>query len=473
MAPRPGGGSATRTGVRLSLVGDAGRLDLAVDPAAAGATLAEEYAGRLGLPDAPTLRTLRGDLLAPDRSLAELGLRSGAVLLAETAGHSADHSADHSAVRAAPGAGSRSSEPVPPATLAAHPAALLLSVALAAASAAAATLPSYPGPARWLCVPIFLGCLVGVVVRSGRLDGADAESLAVTAPAFAAAAGWTAGYSPEPGGTQVGVLAAGLMAVVGAAVARAAISLDRDERLRVWLVGGGALGAAAVLLLLGGADAAVLLALAYGVAVAAARLLPYAAVDVPDDVLLDLDRLAVTSWSARERPRGRRRAMVRPESVAELVRRGQGVLLTGTLAIALAAVIAGPAAIWATRGQGASAVGTLVMVAAGGCALALTARSVRARVPRAALRLAAVIDLAVLGGLLLARHAPGSPWPWLAGAWVLGGLALLAALLLGRGWRSVWWARMADVAETLCVVVVLAALPVATGLFTVVRGLPG
>ena len=113
------------------------------------------------------------------------------------------------------------------------------------------------------------------------------------------------------------------------------------------------------------------------------------------------------------------------------------------------------------------------MVAAGGCALALTGRSVRARVPRAALRLAAVVDLSVLGALLLSRHAPGSPWPWLAGAWVLGGLALLSAVLLGRGWRSVWWARAADVSETLCVVVVLAALPVATGLFTLVRGLTG
>ena len=466
MAPRLDGAPVTRASVRLTVTGDPGRVDLAVDPATASGALAREYAEQLGLPHVPALSTLRGDDLAPDRSLAELGLRSGAVVLAVPSGPPSADPSSGPAAAARPGSEG-------PQALPARPAALLLSVVLASASAAAATLPSYPGPARWFCVAIFLGCLVGVVTRSGRLDGADAESLAVTAPAFAAAAGWTAGFSPEPGGVQVGLLAAGLMAVVGAAVGRAAISLDRDERLRVWLVGGGALGAAAVLLLLGGADAAVLLALAYGVGVAAARLLPYAAVDVPDDVLLDLDRLAVTSWSARERPRGRRRAMVRPESVAEVVRRGQGVLLTGTLAIALSAAIAGPAAIWATRGQGASAVGALVMVGAGGCALALTARSVRARVPRAALRLAAVTDLAVLGGLLLARHAPGSPWPWLAGAWVLGALALLAALLLGRGWRSVWWARMADVAETLCVVVVLAALPVATGLFTVVRGLAG
>ena len=44
MAPRLEGASATRAGVRLTLVGDAGRVDLAVDPAAAGAALAEEYA---------------------------------------------------------------------------------------------------------------------------------------------------------------------------------------------------------------------------------------------------------------------------------------------------------------------------------------------------------------------------------------------------------------------------------------------
>ncbi len=450
----------------VSVIGDAGRLDLAVDPGTDVATVSQRYAEQLGLTQAPELTSSRGRPLAADRSVGASGLTSGSVLVALPP---TDHDPGPETSALGPDPRSRpSGTPEPTAGL------VQLGVVAAVASAAVATLPSYPGPARWFCVAIFLGCFVALVTRSGSAQGRRAESLAVAAPAFAAAAGWTAGYSPEPGGVQVGVLTAGLMSVVGAAVARAAIPLDIDERLRVWLLGGGALATLSALLLLGGGDVAVLLSLVYGVAVAGARLLPYAAVDVPDDVLLDLDRLAVTAWSARERrARGRRRSMVRPESVGAVVRRGQGILLTGTLAIALTASVAGPAAIGATRGAGSAALGTLVMVGAGGCALALTARAVRARVPHGALRLAALIDLGLLGLLLLVRYAPGLPWPWLAASWVLGGVALLAGLLLGRGWRSVWWARAADVAETLCLVVVIAMLPVATGLFSVVRGLPG
>ena len=45
--------------------------------------------------------------------------------------------------------------------------------------------------------------------------------------------------------------------------------------------------------------------------------MPGLAVDVPDQLLLDLERLAVTAWSARERPAGRRgRTLVAPEAVA-------------------------------------------------------------------------------------------------------------------------------------------------------------
>ena len=55
----------------------------------------------------------------------------------------------------------------------------------------------------------------------------------------------------------------------------------------------------------------------------AVSLLPYLVVDVPDEALIDLDRLQNTAWSAREQPRGsrRKRVIVRPDGVAAVVRR--------------------------------------------------------------------------------------------------------------------------------------------------------
>ena len=52
---------------------------------------------------------------------------------------------------------------------------------------------------------------------------------------------------------------------------------------------------------------------------------PAVAVDVPDQYLIDLERLAVTAWSARERPHGRRgRMVVPPPAVAHVAARAPG-----------------------------------------------------------------------------------------------------------------------------------------------------
>ena len=95
---------------------------------------------------------------------------------------------------------------------------------------------------------------------------------------------------------------------------------DHDELAQVWLVVGGAAATLVTVFLLTGASAHGVWTVVFAAAVVAARLLPYTVVDVPDRALLDLDRLAVTAWSARERPRGgRRRAVVRYDGVGRLV----------------------------------------------------------------------------------------------------------------------------------------------------------
>ena len=95
----------------------------------------------------------------------------------------------------------------------------------------------------------------------------------------------------------------GLVAAVTAGVAGA---LDRraQEVLRVWIVAGVALfvltGAAALV----GLPAQVVWGVLLVLAMLAARFVPGLAVDVPDQYLIDIERLAVTAWSARDRPHG-------------------------------------------------------------------------------------------------------------------------------------------------------------------------
>lgn len=48
---------------------------------------------------------------------------------------------------------------------------------------------------------------------------------------------------------------------------------------------------------------------------------------------------------------------------------------------------------------------------------------------------------------------------------VLGTISLAAGVATGRGWRSVWWSRKAEVAEGLAGALALASTVVASGLF--------
>jgi hypothetical protein len=47
----------------------------------------------------------------------------------------------------------------------------------------------------------------------------------------------------------------------------------------------------------------------------------------------------------------------------------------------------------------------------------------------------------------------------------LGLVVVLAAMATGRGWRSAWWSRRAEVAEALCGSSALAVVLVASGFF--------
>ena len=445
--------------VRLSVAGPVARVDLAVPVWADADTVLARYLDETGTADAGplVLRTSDGRVLEPERPLAALGLEHGDLL----------HVGPAEPAPALADAPARSARPAVPAARSARTAtrAALAGVAAVAAAGLSVTLTS---ELRLAAGALLLLCaLLGL----GRLPR---EPLAWSAvlPAFGLGAGYALGHASGPGGLFLGLAVAGLGALAVAAAARAVVPVGEEEVLDVWLAASAALALSSLLALVTGAAAAGLLAGLIALAVMAALLLPALVVDVPDTVLVDLDRLAVTAWSPRERARGgRKRAVVRPEAVAGVVRRAQRLVTAGSVAVAVVVAVAGPV-LSLTAPHGLTGDGARVLVLLGAAVLTLAARGVRSRVPRSGFRAAAALCFLALGAEVALRLADlGEGWWWLlpAVAALLGVLVALTAVAVGRGWRSVWWARLADVAQSLCLVLMVAAVPVATGLFAWVR----
>ncbi|GAB4000765.1 hypothetical protein GCM10028771_36970 [Nocardioides marmoraquaticus] len=283
-------------------------------------------------------------------------------------------------------------------------------------------------------------------------------------------------WSPGRGGALLALAVTGLAAAVVAALARTGADDEAGEQvLRIWITCGGGLAAVAVAWLLVGAAPLALAVVALAAVVLATRLLPSFVVDVDDDVLLDLDRLAVTAWSARDVPQGgRKRHQVRRSMVDDVVAHSRRAVVAGVVVTSITAAVAAPVVLLRGGPLGGDAttwagIGCLALVGLAGAALGLAGRSFRSRLPRRLLGLSSCWLVLLAGGALAAR-LDGS-WVW----WSLAVLVLvvpgvvMAAVRLGHGWRSVWWARAGEVVETLCGVLVVALVPLASGLFDVIR----
>lgn len=431
----------------LTVHGPSGVIDLMVPPEALAVDVATEYAAQCRLVAVPTLHTRRGVPLAADEPLSRAGLHTGAVLVASGALRRGD-----------PG-------PAPRRRLTASSAGPTAWLALAAGLAA---------PAGWLAarsggaqqdaavVLLALAALVGVL-PVGRL----ARHRVLAAPVFGGAAAFAVAWSPVPERLPTVIGAAALGAALTAAVGRA-LDRDSDEALRVWIVAGVSVflvaGAAALI----GWGPQTVWALLLVAAMLSARLVPGLAVDVPDQYLLDLERLAVTAWSARERPTGRRgRTVVPVDAVQDVAARGARLVTAAGAATWAVTAVAAPLLL-ATATLPVDRIGARALVFLVGAALLLAARSYRHAAARTLLRGA---GLTCWVALLVVLLDPGSPWrsavPTL-GVIALGGVLLLVAVATGRGWRSAWWSRRAEVAEALVGSGALGATVVAVGLF---RGL--
>ena len=434
--------------IAVSIHGPAGVLDLVVPAGATAVDVAREYAKQADVPGIPLLQTALGERLNAAVPLGEAGIQPGDVLVATTGVHRPRRVTLLQAAKNAPES---------PAL-----AAMIAWVAALVAALAA----WYAGRAgddvvRTVAVGVLLACSIAGVLPLGR----HARQRAAAAPAFAAAAAFAALHEPGVHLLPAVLGAAGISAAVVAGIGRA-LSVHDDEVSTVWIVSGLTVFACCAVPAMLGWDARVAWTLLVFLSMMAARFAPSLAVNVPDEALLDLDRLAVTAWSARDsRRQGRRgRIVVGADAMERLVRRASRTVTAAAAAILVVVLIAGPLLLQSATID-LDRIGARCLVLFSGCSLLLAARSYRHAAARVLLRLAGLGALLVLAAHLVVAGGAGQVDTFFYVAVALGVVAVVAAVATGRGWRSVWWSRRAEVSESLAGSLAFAALVVAAGLF--------
>ena len=438
--------------IALSIHGPAGVLDLVVPAGATAVDVAREYAQQADVPGIPLLQTALGERLNAALPLREAGVQPGDVLVATTSVHRPRRVTLLQTARNAPES---------PALAAMIAGIAAVTAALAAWYAARAGNEDV----RTATVGVLLACSLVGVLPLGR----HARQRAAAAPACAAAAAYAALY--EPGAHLLPAIlgAASIAAAVVAAIGRAVSSGDdgvSDEVSTVWIVSGLTVFACCAVPAMVGWDARVTWALMVFLAMMAARFAPSLAVNVPDEALLDLDRLAVTAWSARDtgRPGRRGRIVVGAEAMERLVRRATRTVTAAAAAILVVVLVASPLLLRSATID-LDRIGARCLVLFAGCSLLLAARSYRHATARALLRLAGLGALLALAAHLAVAGGGGHVDTFFYVTVALGAVAIAAAVATGRGWRSVWWSRRAEVAESLAGSLAFAALVVAAGVF--------
>lgn len=440
--------SSARTTIALSIHGPAGVLDLVVPAGATAVDVAREYARQADVAAIPLLQTALGERLNAAVPLSEAGIQPGDVLVATTGVHRPRRVTLLQSAKNAP-------ESPALAAMIAWVAALVAALAAWYAGRAGDDV------ARTVAVGVLLACSIAGVLPLGR----HARQRAAAAPAFAAAAAYAALHEPGVHLLPAVLGAAGLSAAVVAGIGRA-LSVEGDEVGTVWIVSGLTIFACCAVPAMLGWDARVTWTLLVFLSMMAARFAPSLAVDVPDEALLDLDRLAVTAWSARDsRRQGRRgRIVVAADAMERLVHRASRIVTGAAAAILVTMLVASPLLLH-TATIDLDRIGARCLVFFAGCSLLLAARSYRHAAARILLRLAGLGALVALAVHLVAGPAASHVDVFFYVTVGLGAIALAAAVAAGRGWRSVWWSRRAEVAESLCGSFAFAAAVVAAGVF--------
>jgi hypothetical protein len=444
-------GLGTTDTVAITVHSESGAVDLVVPLGASVSDVSREYAARCELAMPPVLTTSTGRVLPGAASLASTGVVSGGLLVASTGGSARRPPAvaiDPSSVAAQPGAGG-----------AAWVAATAVLGVVAGVLAAGRDHAGHDWVVGFLAVCALVG-----VVPVGRYT----EVRVAAAPAFAGAAAYAVVWRPGDAYDALTFGIAGLAAAVAAAVALA-LGARRTEPQVVWIAGGTLTFLVTGAGVLAGYSPQVAWSFLLTLCVLAARFVPAFAIDVPDQMLIDLEKLAVTAWSARDRPAGRRGRMVIPEAgISDLLARGRRVVDAATVAVLVVVVVSLPslsAAVERSAGRDIDRYGVLALAFFAGASFLLAARSYRHALAANLLRASGLYAWVVLAVLVLPGRTDGHLMLVSVVAIVLACGVLAAAVATGRGWRSVWWARKAEVAEVLCGSGALAAFAVASALF--------
>lgn len=462
-------GAALDDAFALTVHGPVGVVDLLVPAGACAADVLSEYAAQSGSQARLQVFTTTGRELRPETPLSASGVRSGALLVALPVGGPIGEPGR--VAEGDPGAGAGTGESdVDPASSGWAVAAAL---GAAVVAVAAALVVAHAGDlSRDLVLALLaLGAAVGVLPF-----GRGVLQRGTAAPAFGAAVGLALTWQPEQVASSgswaepITIGAAGLGAAVVAALGRAS-GAGRPEVHTVWMVAGAGVFLVTGLDVLVGWPPQVAWATLLLAALLSARWVTSLAVDVPDRLLVDLDRLAVTAWTAREERGAAASGPVPVAGVAELLARGGRVVDASALAVFVVAVGSTPLLL-GTATYDVDRTGAACLVLLAGAGLLLAARSFRHRRARALLRWAGVWCQVLLLAHLLPDWS-GNHLLWLAAASLaLAGAVLGAAIATGRGWRSALWAARGDLAETVVCAGAIGAMVVATGLVRLVWEIP-
>ncbi len=451
-SPAPVPGSV----VALTVHGPRGVLDLTVPTGATLEDVARTYALEAGLATVPPLVDRAGNPLPLTAVVGDLDLPTGSVLVAVEPARPRPAPRSHRGVTAD---GAR----LTPSRLS-----TLWFCFAAAIAAIAGWCAAHLEPAeRWPVIAVLL-----VAAGIGALPiGALRAQRVLAAPAFAASAALALTWDPLPERLPTAFGIAALCAAVCAGVGRLLSGAEEEsvDGLRVWILVGSAWFVVSTITVLVGAAPQVTWTVLLIGAVLGARFVPELAVDVPDHYLLDLERLAVTAWSARERPTGRRGRIVVPEqAVKDVAARGARAVTAASVAILVVVLIATPMLL-STADLPLDRTGARCVVGFGAATLLFAARNHRHVAAARLLRVSGVAALTFLAAALLGGGAVEGPV--LSPVWVsflavaVAGVLVLAAVFVGRGWRSAWWSRRAEIGEVLCGSLAVGSVVVAVGFF--------
>ena len=150
--------------------------------------------------------------------------------------------------------------------------------------------------------------------------------------------------------------------------------------------------------------------------------------------------------------------------MAAVAERGTHTIVAASAAIAAVAAVSAPLLL-VSADLPIDRIGARCLVGFAGAALLLAARSYRNNTARGLLRIAGLVCWVSLAVVLIGLLDGTGLGFVIGGAIGLAALLVVVAVAVGRGWRSAWWSRRAEVAEGISGAFALGAVVVAVGLF--------